>query len=1248
MEQNEKINYFNFTGCSQKGRYSKELEPAYIQIDEQTFIDKLVYAFGLSKLINHYGSDNQPDGDWSDFLRDEAVILAAISFIKPAEFESEFKRYIHQSLIFKKSDKKLKYLKASFVEIFRVAKKIDTWYQNLRDVEHFQQQEVRFRSEIANIIDTKLAVGLARFKELCRAAADEQTLQMSFDFEFQGFGVSWEVPKGTVSQVTLQGQSIPEWISTAADALQKIFQVFYEAVIYLKQKALKELNLSMAADNHYPEVALLLAFLKLFEAPQQKLNQLTFKYLDYYYRDILKQSERNALNDKVFLSFELDKKAQETLIPKGTKFIAGIQNLNKDVFYCCDDDIVVNKAKLSKMVNLFIASRQLKMGGEQIQRINNIYKSEIPVINWSEKPDLSKRMAYPTFGEDQQGKGENDVNMSYAPVGLAVSSPVLLMAEGKRELCINIQLTSQAYHILEKKIKEIALELDCSYKEAVAKCFINSLLISVTSAKGWLLIKNNIITVDPEHNSIVIKFDIKASDPEIVPVSKSLHQEEINSEFPLMKLQLNNASYFYPYSLLNEAEIEQIVIHAKVSGVKKLLLHNNMGAVNPTSPFYPFGPVPKVGSFLVVGNNEIFQKQLDNLKVHLEWFDLPQEQHGFKDYYSDYKTKVDNTSFEVALSVLEEGKWSPENEEEQQVLKLFRTKDAQYNPEPTVKAPLSSKTSFANIDMDLIAQAPNYSEIKLKPDYNSMSKRGFLKLELVSPLHAFGHDIYPSLVSEITLENSKSGFLKGKSKKELPKPAFAPQVKSISLDYETTTKVAMKENFHASNDNTCGEALFHIYPYGFMKIFPNKDVKRIKIVPEFDTQGELYLGFTELRPPQVVSVLFEMLDEFNISSEEEPPVVEWSYLANNRWYMLKPSNILRDDTNNFLKSGIIMLDIPESINRDNTLFDNAYYWLKVSVKKNIEVASRNLSVTSQVTTATLQGDEAIYASGHLDKPLPRYSIQRPVKKIAGVKSVVQPLQSFGGLAHEKEKAFRARTSERLKHRKRAVTTWDFERLVLDHYMQIEKVVCLPNMTSNSLNAPGNVLLVVSPFASSVLNSKEPKASSELLYKIKSYVQHHCSPFTQIEVRNPSYERIRIICSVKFSGNQNKGFYIQKLNEDINDYLTGNIGNASLGQQMDKIIYCSDVMTYLRTLPYVEYITQFSMVQAARDITGNYILIDTADEKGDRAGLKATKPWSLLVPADQHQFTILSDKKDEDSKQAGIDYLELGNDFIINE
>lgn len=1248
MEKKESINYFNFTGCSQNGRYARELDQNYISIDEHSFTDNLVYSFGLSKLINYYNLENKADGDWSDFLRDEAVILAAISFIQPAEFEEKFKKLIFRASSFKKREKKLKYIKAAFDEIYAIARKIDVWYRNLKDVEDFQQEEVRFRNEISNIIETKLAGSLKKFKSFCLAAGDKKTINLPLVFDFDSFSFVWELSGVEPSAVIFQGKNIPERINAAAETLQSIFQVFYEAMIYLRQKALKELETSLDTDNHYPEVALLLAFLKLYEFPRKKLNSLTTKYLDYYYRNILKQSGRNAVDDKVYLSFVLDKEAQETIIPGGARFIAGTDKEQRDVYYATDEEVVVNRARLSKLLNLYMAKKELHLEGENLSRINNVYRSELPVINWSEKPDLSKRIAYPTFGENQEGKGENDLSMEYAPLGLAISSPALLLAEGKREVNLKIQLKPEAYKQLEGKIRNIARELNCSFKEAIAKSLLNSLNMVITASEGWMPVKNSIVTIEKASNSLVIKFDILASDPEIIPLDKALHEEEIDSGYPMLKLELNNNSYLYPYSLLRNAEIDQVVINTRVSGVKRLHLHNNVGAVNPTSPFFPFGPVPKIGSFLVIGNNEVFQKQLDDLKIHLEWFDLPHEEHGFKDYYKDYKMKVNNASYEVSVSILNEGRWIPEDEEEKQQLKLFRTKDNPKRPEPSVKDKLSQKTSFENIDMNLIYQAPNYSEIKLKPDYNSMSKRGFLKIELVSPLHAFGHEVYPALVSDITLENSKTGFLKGKTKKDLPRPAFTPQVRSISLDYESTTRISMKENFQAGNRGSGGDALYHLHPYGHIKVFPNKSMKKISVVPEYDTQGELYLGLEEINAPQQVSLLFEMLDEFNISSEEEPPEIEWAFLADNRWYGLKPSNILRDDTNSFLKTGIIIIDIPESINRNNTLFDSKFYWLKVSVKRNIEVASRNLSVASQVATATLVGNEKLHHSGYLDKPLPRYSIQRPVKSITGIRTVLQPLPSFGGLSFENDKVFQARISERLKHRKRAVTTWDYERLVLDQYPQIEKAVCLPNMTSSSLNAPGHVLLVVSPFASSVLNSREPKASSELLYEIKSYVQDHSSPFTRIEVRNPSYERIRIICSVKFPGSQNQGYYIQKLNEDINDYLTGNIGSMTIGHQMDKIIYCSDVITYLRTLPYIEYITRFSIVQAARDITGNYVLLDTADESGDKAGLRATKPWSLLVPADQHQFTILSDKKDQDSQQAGIDYLELGNDFIINE
>ncbi|MBI9052306.1 MAG: hypothetical protein JEY96_00720 [Bacteroidales bacterium] len=1247
MDQKDKINYFNFTGCSQEQRYSKALEPEYVKIDEHGFIDNLVYSLGLSKLFNYYNFENKPDGDWSEFLTDEALILAAISFIKPAEIEEKFKKFVNKSISFNNKEKKLKYLKECFIEIYSVALKIDTWFKNLKNVEDFQQADVLFRNEISNIVETKLSGGLKKFKSFVLAASLEETISLPLEFDFDDFSFIWELSGVKPSDAIYHGKNVHEKINLAAEALQDIFQLFYESVIYLKQKALHDLEDSLNKDNHFPEVALLLTFLKLFEYPQENINQLTSKYLNYYYRNILQQEERSAVNDKTYLKFILDKEANEARISKGAKFIAGTDKDRNNVFYEVDEGVVVNKVQLSKLVNLFVASKKINIDGEIIRRVNNIYSSEIPVINWSEKPALNKRMSYPTFGEDQEGRGENDLTMLPASVGIAISSPALFLSEGKRELTIRIQLKKDSFKQLVQKIKNIGKELSCSYKEAIAKSLLDSLKISLTSSEGWFNVKNNIVTIEEKTSSLLVKFDLEHSDPAIIPVNKDLHKEKMSTPYPLMKFIFNNDSYIYSYALFNDAEIDQVVINTKVHELKRLLLHNNVGAVDVNSPFYPFGPVPKLGSYLVIGNNEIFQKQLDKLNINLEWLEVPHEAHGFKDLYEEYKMDVDNSSYEVSVSILKGGKWLPELTEEKQKLKLFRSVDNPSNHVPSIKDKVHHKTSFDNIKMDLIHQAPNYASINQKVEYNSMSKRGFLKIELASPVHAFGHSVYPAIVSDITLENSKSGFLKGKTKKNLPKPAFTPQIRSISVDYESTTSISVKENYQTSEENTGSGEIFHLHPFGFSKIFPNKSEKNVFVAPSYDVQGELFLGLTNVKPPQVVSVLFEMLDEFNISSEEEPPVIEWAYLANNNWFTLKPSNILRDDTNNFLKTGIIVIDLPETINKENTLLSDEFFWLKISVKDNIEVASRNLSVASQVTTATLVGNDKLYKSNYLDKPLPRYSIQRPVKSITGIRSVLQPLPSFGGLSHENEKLYQARTGERLKHRKRAITAWDYERLILDEYNNIEKAVCLPNMTGNSLNAPGNVLLVVSPFASTVLNSKEPKVSSELLFDIKSFIQKHASPFTKIEVRNPSYERIRIICSVKFFGSHNQGYYIQKLNENINDYLKGNMGNMTLGQQMDKIISSSDVITYLRTLPYVEYITKFSMVQAARNITGNYVLIDTAQEGDEKAGLKATKPWSVLIPADQHQFTILSGKYDEDSAQAGIDYLELGNDFIIN-
>ncbi len=61
----------------------------------------------------------------------------------------------------------------------------------------------------------------------------------------------------------------------------------------------------------------------------------------------------------------------------------------------------------------------------------------------------------------------------------------------------------------------------------------------------------------------------------------------------------------------------------------------------------------------------------------------------------------------------------------------------------------------------------------------------------------------------------------------------------------------------------------------------------------------------------------------------------------------------------------------------------------------------------------------------------------------GLGSIVQVGPPLGGAPAETEAAFRARVSERLRHRQRLVTAWDAERLVLDAFAQVSKAKCFP-------------------------------------------------------------------------------------------------------------------------------------------------------------------------------------------------------------
>lgn len=1262
--------------ASQEDRFLSALDFDYAKIDERSFEDLLLFTAGLSRLINFYNLDNQVEGDWSDFLTDEVVVLATMTEVDPNLIENRFKTYTDKAALFNRKEKKLHYLKKGFEEIYNAALLLNSWFIQFKYIEQFANIQLTARNEIFNAIVTKLSAALIQLK-----AIDEHALQgldFAIDLDYTQFDSSWDLFKSKEIEYKYDGNNLSEKIKYVIYDLKPIFQQFYETLIYLKNKAKDFIAQSLQHDTHYPEIALLIAFLKIYEYSQENINQISKRFLEFYYQKVLAQKHKSPIFDKVFVQLVPTDNTLFAEVFEGHEFVGGEYENGDNIIYKADNYLQVNKAAIQKIHTIFLDNRMLEINRTQKKLITNILSADIDVEQISPNKNKQKKKAFATFGENQSYKSAHEKTMKNAFTGFAVTSPSLFLSEGKREIFITLHFSHESFKTLTQQIKELGMLNNEPENEVFIKSFLDAFQISITTEEGWLPISKYVITrgsenfyskqkelrlaqqasylteTDVEHiQCLQIGFDLEANEPAFTAYNQKIHEGYFQTNLPLIKCILNSNSYIYPYSLLQDLVLEKISIDTQSFGVKDLNLQSQIGELSANSPFYPFGSAPSIGSYMLIGKNEIFQKSLEKLNVNIEWFNLPREKDGFYGYYLDYDAGIDNASFEVTISILDGGRWKPENLEEQQSFKLFRTISSNFEHEPAPAGQLSKETNITNIDLVPLTLPANFNAVRENLVYSNTILRGFIKLELSKPDVVFGNTLYPAVLSEIVMDNAKGGgvlpTLSGKKEKRpLPNQPYAPQIKSLSLDYASSSVISLTDRSVKADKSGQRGQYFHIYPFGDNLVYPNNAKQTTNLLPLFHFEGAMLIGLANVNVPQTVSILFEMSDSATITSEEKLPIIEWSYLVNDEWVALSDTKILRDETKKFIKTGIIALELPQDMQKGNTILDPDLYWLRIAAVENIGTASQTIHITTQVLTATLLNldDEGT----HLNQALPAFTINSAVTNIIGVQEIIQSLPSFDGMSAENDKQFYTRISERLRHKQRAISTWDYERLVLEKFPAIGKVTCLANMSSKKLKSAGSVLIVVMPQSKDEnKDNLELKASSELLLQIKAYLQSFTSPFVKLEVRNPNYEKVKIICSVKFAEGFNYGgFYIQKLNDEINRYLKGGMLANSKSIELGGKINSSDLLSYMRTLVYIDFITQFSMVQIAQDYNGKFTLLDTAKEENAKSFLQATMPWSILIPAEDHQITILDDKEEIKSSQAGFGNLELGDSFVVNE
>ncbi|SHF18527.1 Baseplate J-like protein [Fodinibius roseus] len=954
------------------------------------------------------------------------------------------------------------------------------------------------------------------------------------------------------------------------------------------EKFLEKLKETQEAAPHF---ALFFGFLYIFKTAQDDLNTLTRRHLEFYYREVLQLEQKAAVPDQVSVIFKLAKHVDQYLVKEGTALKAGKDALGVERIYRVERDLVVSKAKITSLKAVFadINDRFSKDYETDPETDHRIFES--PVANSADGlgADIeNEEKSWRTFGEPHFPKlgtsapHPTEPDRREAEVGFALASPILFLAEGERNVTLKITLEEEPDGTVEPEDFKILLSGE---KEWIPADIIDAARESDASA-----------------DYLNLTCRLVPSDPAVVSYSPEELGEPFATDWPVIKVLLDPRHDRHPfsYSLFRESQATNIRITVDVKGVKNLVLQNDQAVLDAGKPFLPFGNRPYVGSNFYIGSREVFRKKLSSLDIDFRWNDLPQHEDGFKDHYNNYNDQSEyvnrsNNEFKIDIDILDNKQWH------QLRGNTNLLTDGEGNPlgnTEKLPGPDTERSRLTVSDTSGIEDIERDSELGALTGYQVDTQKGFLRMTLKN--QDFGHNSFQNSYAQkaIDLADGGSG--------DLPRQPYTPVIQNLSLsyvselDYPFTGKAGETEQF------------FHIGPFGAWPVDSLPEIP--SLMPRYDYEGNLYIGISNLQPPQSLSVLFQVA-EGSANPVKVSPDIAWSYLSDNEWKPFNEKSILFDTTNDLLTSGIIRFAVPKDATDGNSRLPVGTHWIKASVATNSDAVCRLIDVQAQAVLARFEDRDN--DPDHLGDPLEAESIDKLLRSDSAIDSVIQPYASFGGKMKEQQSAFYTRTSERLRHKQRAITIWDYEHIILQQFPSVYKVKCVNhtrfegNLTDYSEVAPGHVTCIV---VSNVQNKNavdplRPMTSLNILDEIDRYLQTIISGSVELHVKNPIYEEIQVDFSVKFRS-PDTGFYEQKLQEDLKEYLAPWSSDCGADISFAGRIHKSMILNFVEERPYVDYVSCFRM----------YHIVPTDPDNNpnkDREEVRSTTAVSILGSAENH-------------------------------
>lgn len=1155
------------------------------QIDQRSFWEIMGYLSFYLEKINYYNIENQMDGDWQALVKNDHIIYMVLMVNEPltdlsniAESYGEIRTVDYDDLT--------------------MVKVLLKWYNKISEWQYVtnSQGEKKLSNKIKNVLTDVL------------------------DHQYHQLIVYQE-------ELLSKEQHLLKTLPPQPDEpleLDKVIHIFQKAIIHIQEFTKEYLEKNMHSDSdHLPNNAMYIAFSLLFKTIQRNLNRLSKKHLDFYYKDILHQEKSSGTPTKTIVNFELLPAIPSSLVDKGAKLSAGkLYESKKEVIFETTKPIVVYQMELMELQTLvFNKNPDLKIGTDQ-PLISSVSKNQL-IRNGKEKED---RDDWYLFGANKQTVRSTQVTSDkMTQLGFIIGAPVLFLEDGYREISLQFNMEKESSNkLFWSVLQQIEEGGNITTDTAFSYVFNEAFRISYTSKKGWVSIQNYSVEYDKIANNITINFILESTDPALENGLGIIEQ----LRWPSIRVEFNEYAPVYPYSFFKGLQMNSIDIDVNVQRIRNLSLYNDVGKIATGKYFNLFGPSPELGSYLMIGKSELFKKKIEHLEIDLKWDALPKDFGGFETYYNNYPGQINNESFKVQFTALSNSYWLPIESEEALVSNLYSVHKALTSE--GYKSVQLDHTSRIEINaFDQLGVTENF-DLKDPLIYGGDSQSGFVKLTLIAPSCGYGQDLYQKEFTEITTYNAQN-----ETQLPYPNKPLIPKLKEVTINYQASSTIRFNQELLKStiSEENRGE-LKHITPFGLEDVINNQEVKKYTLVEDFKQDGYLFLGIKGSMEGATVSIYFHLLQS-STSKKIHPKGLVWEYFQRDKWIAFEDERIILDETNGFVKSGIVELVLPNLNDFDQD--EKELYWIRVSTLENVQHYPKIKGIYLNAVEAVCMSDDPVI----IGKEIPAGSIKKNVGKSPNIKKVNQPSPSYGGVLEESSHQFYTKVSERLRHKSRAVSIWDYERLILEEFKEVRAVKCT-NLDASFNAQPGKVKVIV--LSSNWVHNERHYFDQGKLDDMKQFLQKKSSPFIDIEIVNPKVEYLLVNCMVEFMPEDNGGYYTNLLNQDIADFLSPISNIKNNGGGIGKSVIPNMVISFIDHLPYIKKVDKLTVEHITRD-RGNHYSLGVYSSGQE---IKTKLPWSILCPVKQHNIVnIMNDKKVVNMMDVGLGNMEIGLDLIVN-